>query len=44
MKSFKRNPFLKGSNLKDMQMVFIVCGGVADSFTKVIDETIKGHC
>lgn len=44
MKYFERNPFFKASNLKDVQMVFIVCKGVADSFTEVIDETIKGHC
>lgn len=43
MKYFKRNPFFKASNLKDVQMVFIVCRGFANSFTKVIDETIKGH-
>lgn len=43
MKYFKRNPFFKASNLNDVQMVFTVCRGVADSFAKVIDETIKGH-
>lgn len=43
MKYFKINPFCEVSNLKDVQMVFIVCRGVADSLTEVIDETIKGH-